>query len=87
MEFDKITLAKWVDRVLGQALTKRNIKFGLQAANVWALDPNVMNNKFQPSSLYTIGPYNEGNEVDNTLDEQDDQGQGGQNEGEHAQDD
>jgi hypothetical protein len=31
-----------------------------------------MNNKFQPSSLYIIGPNNEGNEADNTLDKQDD---------------
>jgi hypothetical protein len=28
--------------------------------------------KIQPSSFYTIGPNNEGNETNNTLNEQDD---------------
>ncbi len=49
---------------------------------IWPLGPNAMNNKFQPSSFYTR-PSNDGNGVDNTLDEQDDQGQGDQ--GEHEQ--
>jgi hypothetical protein len=51
-------------------LKKRNIKFGFRVAGLWPLDPNVMNKKFQPLSLYTIGPSNEGNETDNTSDEQ-----------------
>jgi hypothetical protein len=42
-----------------------------------------MNNKFQPSSLYTTWPNNERNETDNTSDEQDDQGRSDQ--GEHEQ--
>jgi len=53
-----------------------NIKFGFRALGIWILDPNAMNNKFQPSSVYTMGQSNEGNEADNSLDEQDDQGQG-----------
>jgi hypothetical protein len=47
-------------------LTKRNIKFGFKAIGIWPLDLNAMNNKFQPLSLYTIGPSNERNEADNT---------------------
>jgi hypothetical protein len=45
---------------------------GFRTIGVWPLDPNVMNNKFQPSSLYIIRPNNEGNETDNTSDEQHD---------------
>jgi hypothetical protein len=29
------------------------------AIGIWPLDPNAMNNKFQASSLYTIGPIND----------------------------
>jgi hypothetical protein len=35
-------------------------------------DPNAMNNKFQASSLYTIGPINDWNGANNTSNEQDD---------------
>jgi hypothetical protein len=69
IELDKIILDKWVDQTLEQALTKRNIKFDFRVVGVWPLDPNAMNNKFQPSSLYTTRPSNEGSESDNTLDE------------------
>jgi hypothetical protein len=41
-------------------------------ACIWPLNPNAMNNKFQPSSLYIIRPNNERNEIDNTSNEQDD---------------
>jgi hypothetical protein len=51
------------------------------------LDPNAIKNKFWSSSFYTIGPNNEGDEVDITLNEQDDQGQGEKDEGKHAQND
>jgi hypothetical protein len=73
MEPNKIFLARWVDLVLKQTLTIKNIKFGFMAKNIWPLGPNAMNNKFQPSSLYTR-PSNDGNGVDNTSVEQDDQG-------------
>jgi hypothetical protein len=73
MEPNKIFLARWVDLVLKQTLTIKNIKFGFMAKNIWPLGPNAMNNKFQPSSLYTR-PSNDGNGVDNKLVEQDDQG-------------
>ncbi len=53
-------------------INKRNIKFGFKATSIWPLDPNAMNNKFQPSSFYTIGLNNEGNETYNTSNEQDD---------------
>ncbi len=46
--------------------------FGFRVACIWPLDLNAMNNKFQPSSLYTTRPSNDGNEIDNTLNEQDD---------------
>jgi hypothetical protein len=51
------------------------------------LDLNAINNKFLPLSFYTTRLSNEGDEANNTLDEQDDQGQGEQDEGEHAQND
>ncbi len=87
MEPNKIFLARWVDLVLKQTLTIKNIKFGFMAKNIWPLGPNAMNNKFQPSSLYTTRPSNDGNGIDNTSYEQDDQGQGEQDEGKHAQND
>ncbi len=46
-----------------------NIMFGFRVACIWPLDLNAMNNKFQPSSLYIIGPNNEGNELDNISNE------------------
>jgi len=72
MEPNKIILARWVDHVLKQALTKKYVKFGFMATCIWPLDPNAMNYKFQPSSLYTKWPNDEGNEANNTSNEQDD---------------
>jgi hypothetical protein len=45
MEPDKITLARWVDQALKQALTKKNIKFKFRASSIWPLVSNAMNNK------------------------------------------
>jgi hypothetical protein len=53
-------------------IDKKKIKFCFMATHIWPLDLNAMNNKFQPSSLYTTRPSNDGNEIDNTLNEQDD---------------
>jgi hypothetical protein len=69
MELNKITSIGWMDQVLEKVLTKRNIKSSFKATNIWSLDPNAMNNKFQPSSLYTTWLNNEENEANNTLDE------------------
>jgi len=55
-------------------LTKRNIKSSFKVTGIWPSNPNAMNNKFQPSNLYIIGPRNEKNGTNNTLKEQDDQG-------------
>jgi hypothetical protein len=46
MELDKITLARWVDQVFEQVLTKKNIKYGFKVPCIWPLDLNAMNNKF-----------------------------------------
>jgi hypothetical protein len=74
MELDKITLARWVDQAFEQALTKKNIKYGFKVPCIWPLDLNAMNNKFQPSSLYTTWPSNEGNKMNNTSNKQDGHG-------------
>ncbi len=86
MELNKITLARWMDQALKQALIKRSIESRFRATSIWPLE-NAMNNKFQPSRLYTTRPSNEADETENTLDEQDDQGQGKYNEGEYTQND
>jgi len=53
MELDKIILARWVDRTIYQSLIKKNIKVGFKVVGIWPFNPKVMDNKTQPSKIYT----------------------------------
>ncbi len=38
---------------LNQFLTKKNIKVGFKAIGIWHINPEAMDNKTQPSKIYT----------------------------------
>ncbi len=61
---DKITLASWVDKSLDQTLIKKNIMAKFKTTRIWLLNLNTMDEKTNPSSVYTI--------VNVTRDENDD---------------
>ncbi len=48
---NKITLAKWVDKVLQQSLKKQNMKFGFKFCKIWPLNSIAMAEKFGPSEI------------------------------------
>ncbi len=58
MEPNKITLVGWVDQAINQSLTKKNIKVGFKATCIWPFNPKAMDNKIQPSKIYTATNIN-----------------------------
>jgi len=42
-----------MDKALDQSLTKHNIRIGFRAIGIWPLNLRVMDNRTQPSNLYT----------------------------------
>jgi hypothetical protein len=48
MEPNNITLIRWVNQVLKQSFTKKNIKFGFKDTCTWPFNPKAMDNKTQP---------------------------------------
>jgi hypothetical protein len=55
IELDKITLASWVKKFLGQFLTTKNILSRFRVAGIWPLSPIAMHEKINLNSLYIIG--------------------------------
>ncbi len=53
MNMTKITLARWVDKTLDQSLTKKKIKVGFRGIGIWPFNPKAMENKTQPTNIYT----------------------------------
>jgi hypothetical protein len=51
-ELDKITLIKWVDKVIDQLLTKDNIRLGFRVTDIWSLNSRAMSEKTQLSTIY-----------------------------------
>ncbi len=53
-KLDKITLARWVDKVIDLVLTRKNIMLGFKGIGIWPLNPKAMDLKIGPSTLYTL---------------------------------
>jgi hypothetical protein len=51
---NKITLARWVDKILNLAFTRQNIMLGFKGTGIWPLNPRAMDSKTSPSTLYTL---------------------------------
>ncbi len=54
MELDKITLIWWVDQALDKSITEQNIKFGFRVIGIYPLNLSAMDNKIEPSNIYTM---------------------------------
>jgi hypothetical protein len=54
MELDKITLIGWVDQALDKSITEQNIKFGFKVIGIYPLNLRAMDNKIEPSNIYTM---------------------------------
>jgi hypothetical protein len=52
-ELDKITLIRWVDKIIDQSLTKDNIRLGFKVTNILRLNPKATEEKTQMSMIYT----------------------------------
>jgi hypothetical protein len=51
---NKITLARWVDKILDLAFTSQNIMSRFKGIGIWPLNPRAMESKTSPSTLYTL---------------------------------
>ncbi len=58
-------------------LTKKNIKVGFKAIGIWPFNPKAMDNKTQPSKIYTTTSINNhwNDQKEYTLDEETDHNQ------------
>ncbi len=54
MELDKITLIGWVDQALDKLITEQNIRFGFKVICIYFLNPKAMDNKLEPSNIFTM---------------------------------
>ncbi len=54
MELDKITLIGWVDQALDKSIMEQNIKFGFRVIGIYPLNLRAMDNKIEPSNIYTM---------------------------------
>jgi hypothetical protein len=54
MELDKITFIGWVDQALDKSITEQNIRFGFRVIGIYPLNPRAMDNKTEPSNIYTM---------------------------------
>ncbi len=71
MELDNITMARWVDQAIDQSPTKKKIKVGFKAIGIWPFNPKTMDNKTEPSKIYTTNTINNhgGDQKEYTLNE------------------
>ncbi len=54
IELNKITLARWVNKVLDQTLIRKNIILKFKGTRVWPFNLRAMEEKTSPSTLYTL---------------------------------
>jgi hypothetical protein len=58
-KLNKVTLARWVNKVLNQVLSKKNIKIRFRVdIGIWPLNPKAMDEKFSPTKVHTSQPIN-----------------------------
>jgi hypothetical protein len=53
-KLDKITLARWVDKALDLALTRKNIISRFKGTGIWPLNLKAMDSKTSLNTLYTL---------------------------------
>jgi len=54
MELNIITLIGWVDQALDKSITEQNIRFGFRVTCIYPLNPRAMDNKIEPSNIFTM---------------------------------
>jgi len=54
IELNKITSVGWVDKAFHQAFTRKNIMSRLKNTRIWPINPRAMEEKINPSILYTL---------------------------------
>ncbi len=55
-ESNKCTLVSWVDKILDQSLSKKNINSGFKDTRIWPLNLKAMDHKTKPFKVYTSTP-------------------------------
>jgi hypothetical protein len=53
IERNKIVLARWVDKTLNQALSRKNIILRFKSIWICPLNPKAMDERTRPNNLYT----------------------------------
>jgi len=53
-KLNKIALARWEDKKLHLALTRKNIMSRFKGTRIWPLSPKAMDSKTSPNTLYTL---------------------------------
>jgi hypothetical protein len=54
VELDKITIIWWVDQALDKSIMEQNIRFGFRVTCIYFLNPRAMDNKIEPSNIFTM---------------------------------
>jgi hypothetical protein len=54
IEPNKLALARWVDKALDQALTRKNIMLGFKGIRIWPPNLKAMDDKTNPCTIYTL---------------------------------
>jgi hypothetical protein len=54
IEPKKWVLVVWVDKVLDQAFSRKNIVLGFKSTRILPLEPKAMDERKRPNNLYTI---------------------------------
>jgi len=66
-KLNKITLARWVDKALNLALTRKNIMLGFKGTRIWPLNPRAMDSRIGLNILYIL--QNQAKEVEESKQE------------------
>jgi len=54
IEPEKILLVGWVDKILNQALSRKNIILKFKSKGIWPLDHKAMDERTRPKNLYKV---------------------------------
>jgi hypothetical protein len=54
IKLNNIFLARWVDKALHQALSRKNIILWFKSIWIWPLNPKAMDERTRLNNLYTI---------------------------------